>query len=96
MAKVNWTMQAMEDLADIDAYISESSEKYADFVVSSIMATTDQIGLFPQSGRVVPETRINSIRELIILKYRIIYQIASIDKINILTIRHSSKPLSEF
>jgi addiction module RelE/StbE family toxin len=96
MAKVIWTFQAMEDLADINHYLSQNSEKYADFIVTSILAVTEQLEQFPNSGRIVPEMRINSIRELIVSKYRIIYQIVALDSVSVLTIRHSSKPLSEF
>jgi toxin ParE1/3/4 len=96
MAKVVWTFQAMEDLYDIDHYLSQNSDKYADFVVDSILAVTEQLEHFPQSGRIVPEMRISTIRELIVMKYRIIYQIISFDEISVLTVRHSAKPLSEF
>lgn len=96
MAKVVWTLQAMEDLADINHYLSQNSEKYADFITTSILAITEQLEDFPQSGRVVPEMRVNNIREVIVSKYRIIYQIVSIDSLSILVVRHSSKPLSEF
>lgn len=37
MAKVNWTFQAMEDLSDIDNYLSEKSKKYAEFVTDEIL-----------------------------------------------------------
>ncbi len=96
MAKVDWTFQALEDLAEIDHYLHSSSAKYADFVISSVLEVTTQLEQFPKSGRVVPEMNIRSIRELIVLKYRIIYQVASSEEINILTIRHSSKPLNTF
>jgi toxin ParE1/3/4 len=96
MAKVNWTLQAMEDLADIEHYLGENSEKYADFVVTSVLEVTKQLALFPKSGRVVPEMNISSIRETIVLKYRVIYQMPSQNEVNILTIRHSGKPLSSF
>jgi toxin ParE1/3/4 len=56
MAKVIWTFQALEDLADINHYLSQNSEKYADFIVTSILATTEQLEQFPNSGRIVPET----------------------------------------
>ena len=96
MAKVNWSMQSFENLAEINDFLSLNSEKYADFVVSSILEVTTQLEQFPHSGRVVPETRINTIREIIILKFRIIYQLEKDESVNIITIRHSSKPLSSF
>jgi toxin ParE1/3/4 len=96
MAQVTWTFQAMEDLADINAFLSQNSEKYADFVTSAIFSITEQLQEFPYSGRIVPEMRIDIIREVVVAKYRIVYQIVSNDKINILTVRHSSKPFSAY
>jgi toxin ParE1/3/4 len=96
VAKVDWTFQALEDLAEIDHYLHANAAKYADFVISSVLEVTTQLEQFPKSGRIVPEMNIPSVRELIVLKYRIIYQMPSSDEVNILTIRHSSKPLNTF
>lgn len=95
MAKINWTMQALEELADIHAYLSGNSEKYAEFTIDSILESVSQLEAFPFSGRIVSEMNIQTIREIILLKYRIIYQIID-DKVDIIAIRHSSKPFSTF
>ncbi|MFZ4543871.1 MAG: type II toxin-antitoxin system RelE/ParE family toxin [Saprospiraceae bacterium] len=48
---------------------------------------------FPNAGRVVPETNIASIREIVIHRYRVIYHLAGAqDYVSILTIRHSAQP----
>ena len=71
MAKVNWTFQALEDMADIAAYHGQNSEQYSSFLIDSFFATEEQLTNFPYSGRIVPETNIPSIRELIVNKYRV-------------------------
>jgi mRNA-degrading endonuclease RelE of RelBE toxin-antitoxin system len=43
----------------------------------------------------VPEKNSDAIRELIEGNYRIIYQIRSEDRIEILTVHHSAKPLAD-
>ena len=48
----------------------------------------------PRLGRVVAELQAQSIREMIIGKYRLLYQIGKDDNIEIVTIRHSSRPLN--
>ena len=96
MAKLNWTFQAQEDIADIAEYHSQTSEKYASFLVNRFLESAEQIKNFPFSGRVLQESNIKSIRELIVENYRMIYAVPSSDKIDILAIRHSSRPLSNF
>jgi plasmid stabilization system protein ParE len=48
----------------------------------------------PEIGRIVPEKNDRKIRELIEGNYRIIYQFESLDKVEILLVHHSSRPLS--
>lgn len=95
MAKVNWTFQAMEDLTEIDLYLNQKSHKYAEFVIDEILKVAELLQQFPSSGRVVPESNISSIREIIIHRYRVIYHVnGSTDLVSILSVRHSAKPLS--
>jgi len=72
MAKVNWSFQALEDVNDIAEYLSQNSSRYAGHIVELILEKSELLKSFPELGRKVPESNINSIRELIIKKYRII------------------------
>ena len=93
MVEINWTFQALEDLSDIANFLAKNSERYATRIVNLILEKVDLLATFPQLGRVVPESNIKSIRELIIKNYRVIYAIHDKKSINILAVRHSSKPL---
>lgn len=95
MAKVNWTFQALEDMAEIAEYHDSISETYSSFLVDEFFSVEKQLSSFPYSGRIVPESNISSIREIIAHKYRLIYSVPSPDKVDILAVRHSSKPLGE-
>ncbi len=55
MRIVLWTHQARSDLAAIRAFISQDSPHYASVVVAQIIAATDRLIAFPESGRPVPE-----------------------------------------
>lgn len=92
MAKVNWTFQALEDVNGIADYLSQNSESYASHIIGLIFEKSELLKSFPKLGRILPESNINSIRELIIKKYRIIYSISSKNNMDI----HSSKPLNDF
>ena len=95
MAKVNWTFQALENLDEIATFHSNTSPKYANYLVDKIFQKTEMLKTFPRIGRIVPETNLESIRELIVSKYRVIYSIPNVDEVFILTVHPSSIPLSD-
>lgn len=70
MVKLQWTLQAVEDLQAIFDYISKDSRPIARMFVEKIYYHTDQLLSYPQSGRMVPETDDDNIRELIYRNYR--------------------------
>jgi plasmid stabilization system protein ParE len=57
VAEVRWTPQAADDLDAIAEFIAEDSPHYASLFVMDVLAAVEQIGVFPNAGRVVPETR---------------------------------------
>ena len=93
MVKLIWTDQAINDLRYIGDYIAENSEKYATLTVKKLFERPNILKTFPQAGRIVSEKNDDNLRELIEGNYRIIYEIVSIDQINILTVYHSSRDL---
>ncbi len=95
MVKVIWTEQAIDDLTNIAHYSSGYSEKYASSIVSKLFNKTNILKTMPRIGRMVPERNSETIRELIEGNYRIIYEISSEDRIDILTVHHSSRPLGD-
>jgi len=88
---VRWTTQAQADLAAIRAFISQDSPHYAGVIVSRLIAATDRLVPFPESGRVVPEFGNSSIREVIQPPYRVVYRLVGRDEVHILTVHHSSR-----
>ena len=53
--KVHWTDEALSHLDNIYRYIAADAPVYALRMVDKITRRSQQIGAFPQSGRVVPE-----------------------------------------
>jgi addiction module RelE/StbE family toxin len=92
MVKIIWTELAIEDLKSIHFYISQDSKIYADRFVNKLVSRVKQLHNHPQSGRVVPEFHIETIRELIEGNYRIIYEIKP-DFIGIARVHHSARQL---
>jgi toxin ParE1/3/4 len=62
---VLWTEQARSDLAAIHAFITQDSPHYAAIVVAQLIAATDRLAAFPESGRTVPEFGDVNIREVV-------------------------------
>jgi toxin ParE1/3/4 len=92
MVKVIWTEFAVEDLRSIHTYISQDSKVYADRFIEKIISRVGQLETYPQSGRVVPEFHIDTLRELIEGNYRIIYKINS-ESIGVVRVHHSARQL---
>lgn len=87
-----WSLEAIEDLEAIAAYIERDSAWYARAVVSAIVEATEAIPTFPELGRVVPEIGSYSIRERLVHSYRIIYRVEE-ERILVAAIIHGSRLL---
>jgi addiction module RelE/StbE family toxin len=93
MVRINWTFQAKNDLKDIADYISKDSVLYAKRQVLKIRNLTDILKSQNYSGRMVSEFQNENIKEILEGNYRIIYRIVNKNRIDILTIHHSSRDL---
>jgi len=91
--KINWTDNAIQDLSEIKTYISRDSEFYASRFVNKLIDGVENLSIFPEMGRLVPEAQSKTIRELIYRPYRIIYKIEE-KQINIITVVNSHRDLT--
>ncbi|HVM60509.1 MAG TPA: type II toxin-antitoxin system RelE/ParE family toxin [Verrucomicrobiae bacterium] len=87
---VHWTETAQGHLDAIYHYIAQNSPEYAKRTVDRLTRRSQQIGDFPQSGRVVPEYQLEQIREVIEGSYRIIYYINP-DQVDVLAVIHTAR-----
>lgn len=94
MAKINWTDQAKDDIDNLIKFLAPQSENYAKIQIQRIFDKTNLLAKLPRLGRVVPELEYKNVREIIIGSYRIVYHIVSEDRIDILTIHQSARPLN--
>ena len=93
MVKIIWAERAIDDLTSIAEYSSRYSDTYASSIVSKLFNKVDILKNMPRVGRIVPEKNDENIREMIEGNYRIIYEIKGDDKIEVLLVHHSSRPL---
>ena len=96
MVKIIWTQRTLTDLKSIAEYISKDSLRYASLTIERIINVTLLLETNPRIGRMVPEVgKVDTIREIILGNYRIIYKISSSDIIYILTVHHTSRRLRQ-
>lgn len=95
MVEVKWTDFAIDNLNDIGDYIEKDSFQYAQIVVNILFDSTDILIQHPYAGRIVVEFNDENIRELIRGSYRIIYKVLNDERIDILTVHHSARLLTE-
>ncbi|MBU2512368.1 type II toxin-antitoxin system RelE/ParE family toxin [bacterium] len=92
--KIIWSPLAQHKLNEIADYIAQDKPGAALNWAESVLDQVENLALFPNSGRPVPELDNDQYKELIIDHYRVIYKI--LDKeIHILTIRNFKQLLSE-
>lgn len=90
MEQIKWTNKSIKDLKSINDFISLDSKLYAARFINRLMQRVDQLVLFPESGRIVPEKNKPEIRELIEGNYRIFYK-QNKNFITILRIHNAAK-----
>ncbi len=87
---VIWSDPAKADLRSIHDFIAHDSSHYAKKVTQDIVAKTDTLDELPRMGRMVPELGNETIRELSLYSYRILYEIKSQD-IFVLAVIHKRR-----
>lgn len=92
--EVKWTLLALNDVEGIAEFIAKDSQHYASLQVEKFFLRSEALEQFPYSGKMVEEFGLESIRELIEGNYRIIYRIVSEQRVDILTVHHSNRLLS--
>jgi toxin ParE1/3/4 len=92
MVRIEWTERSLDDLHEIHDYIARDSKSYANLFIKKLYTTVQKLKDFPNMGRIVPEVTIQSVREIILQNYRIIYRITN-DFVEIITVFHGSRLL---
>lgn len=77
--RIAWTPTARESLREIRAYIARGSPVYAQRTVDRIVGAVTRLRDHPYSGRVIPETNEQTLREVILGSYRICYRVDAIE-----------------
>lgn len=93
MANLTWASSVLKDIDAIATYISKDSVKAAKNIVDLFFEKAKVLELFPLYGKSVKETKDASLREILVSRYRIIYETYSENEVNILSVHHQSRLL---
>ena len=85
---VTWTDHAFAQLRNIHDYIAQDSALYAKRVSEAIVLKTKKLDELPYKNRKTLEINNDQFREISQYAYRILYEIKSDDKINVLAVIH--------
>jgi len=94
--KIAWSPLAIDRTTEIAEYIAQDNPTAAAKWVENLFERVQLLKSSPKSGRIVPETHRDDIRELIYGNYKIIYRVER-EKVSVLTVRHGKQilPLEE-
>jgi plasmid stabilization system protein ParE len=88
--KIICSTPALQDLKQISDYISNTSVAYANSTTAKIVKAVRSLDMFPRMGRKVPEFDRDELREILVLRWRIVYEVSDYD-IEILRIIHGAQ-----
>jgi len=91
--RIEWSDFARDDLDDLVEYINKDSALYARQFGEKVVLATRRLANFPESGRRIPEADNNSLREIIVQGYRVMYRFEA-DVVLILAVMHGSRDLT--
>lgn len=91
-SRITWSSKAQLELAAVWNYIERNSKASALQLLRDVAAATRRVREHPLSGRMVPEWKRPSVREVIVGSYRVMYSIKA-EEIIVFGVRHSRRRL---
>ncbi len=73
---ITFAGSAIEDLESVRAWYGELGvPEVAERLIGEVISAVERLGVFPLSGRVVPEFGIDGLREVVHPPFRIVYRV---------------------
>ena len=93
MAQLIWAPSALKDIDLIARYISKDSVQAAENIVHLFFEKAEVLAKHPAIGKPVPEISSPIFREILVNRYRLIYELISPGEVHIITVHHQSRML---
>jgi toxin ParE1/3/4 len=91
--QVRWSGPARDDLFQAVEYIARDSRPYAIALLDAARDAARSLSLFPARGRRTPEIGEESVREVFVQSYRLIYEVHA-ETIDVLAFVHGARDLA--
>jgi toxin ParE1/3/4 len=88
---VRWTPTALRDLDEIWLTIATESLAAADRLIDDIIATADNLSLFPRIGRSRGDLGRPAVRSLPVQSYLVFYRVQHENEVEIIRVRHGAR-----
>ena len=92
MSRLRWTQRAQSDLLEIARFIARHNPEAARRWVAMLRKRARAAARMPRAGRRVPELGRDDVREVVVRRYRIVYQLSP-DGIVVLVVFESHRQL---
>ncbi len=92
MSRLRWTLRAQSDLLEIARFIARDNPDAARRWVAMLRKRARAAARMPRVGRRVPELGRDDVREVVVRRYRIVYQLSP-DGIVVLVVFESHRQL---
>jgi len=90
--KVIWAQSSLADLEQIVRYIAVEDSPAARRLGLTLVSRVEELASFPRRGRIVPEKGEETLREIIVAPYRVVYEISDSERaVQVLRIWHSAR-----
>ena len=90
MAVVRWSDKAADDFIAILERLEQGDPRVARLFARRVRIAIEQLEMFPFSGQVFDPLRSDSVREVQIGRFRLIYLVFSEAEVNIISIRSNA------
>ncbi len=85
-----WTESAWQEVESAATYIARDSPRYATALMAEARSAARSLRRFPARGRVVRELNDQSVRELFVKSYRLVYEVTE-ERVVILAFVHGAR-----
>lgn len=90
--RIEWSKTSLGDLRDMVRFIAKDDPRTAERFGERLIRRIEETALFPRTGRIVPEYRNETVREVVVTPYRLIYEIDDgRGVLNVLRIWHGAR-----
>lgn len=90
--RVSWTQAARRQLDEAIAFIAEDAPAAAERLLDASLDAAASLDTLSERGRIVPELDFPGVREILVGRYRLIYEVAA-SEVVILAFVHGARDL---